>query len=144
MYRLRCRSRPRAVYSHCGYSKRMKFKLDENFGPTIQRVFQQRSLDCRTVQEENLRGAVDKDVLKAAVAEGRILVTMDRDFSNVLRYPPDQTVGIAVISPPGKVSRTFLRAMVEAFVEELQKKTIRGKLWTVEPGRIREHEPDGP
>jgi predicted nuclease of predicted toxin-antitoxin system len=120
----------------------MKFKLDENFGPTIQQVFQQRGLDCHTVQEENLSGSVDEEVLKVAVAEGRILVTMDRDFSNVLRYPPKQTAGIAVISPPGKVSRTFLRAMVEAFVEELQKKTIRGKLWTVEPGRIREHEPD--
>jgi predicted nuclease of predicted toxin-antitoxin system len=122
----------------------MKFKLDENFGPTTQHVFQQRGLDCYTVQEENLRGAVDGDVLKAAVAEGRILVTMDRDFNNVLRYPPGQMSGIAVISPPGRASRALLRAVVEAFVEELQKKTIRGKLWTVEPGRIREHEPDEP
>jgi predicted nuclease of predicted toxin-antitoxin system len=122
----------------------MKFKLDENFGPTIQRVFQQRGLDCHTVQEENLREAVDEEVLKAAVAEGRILITMDRDFSNVLRYPPGQTAGIAVISPPGKASRALLRALVETFIEELQKKTIRGKLWIVEPGRIREHEPDEP
>jgi len=122
----------------------MKFKLDENFGPTIQRVFQQRGLDCHTVQEENMRGAVDEEVLKAAVAEARILITMDRDFSNVLRYPPGQTAGIAVISPPGKASRALLRALVETFIEELQKKTIRGKLWTVEAGRIREHEPDEP
>ena len=122
----------------------MKFKLDENFGPTTQRVFQQRGLDCHTVQEENLRGAVDEEVLKAAVAEGRILITMDRDFSNVLRYPPGQTAGIAVISPPGKASRALLCALEETFIEELQKKTIRGKLWTVEPGRIREHEPDEP
>ena len=99
----------------------MKFKLDENFGPTTQRVFQQRGLDCHTVQEENLRGAVDEEVLKAAVAEGRILITMDRDFSNVLRYPPGQTAGIAVISPPGKASRALLRALVETFIEELQK-----------------------
>jgi predicted nuclease of predicted toxin-antitoxin system len=120
----------------------MKFKLDENFGPTIQHVFQQRGLDCHTVQEENLHGAVDEEVLKAAVAEGRILVTMDRDFSNVLRYPPGQTAGIAVISPPGKASRALLRALVEVFVEELQKQAIRGRLWIVEPGRIREHEPD--
>ncbi len=122
----------------------MKFKLDENFGPTVQRIFQQRGLDYHTVREENLRGAVDGDVLKAAVAEGRILVTMDRDFNNVLRYPPGQTSGIAVISPPGKASRALLLALVEAFIEELQKQTIRGRLWIVEPGRIREHEPDEP
>ena len=122
----------------------MKFKLDENFGPTVQRVFQHRGLDCHTVQEESLRGAVDAEVLEAAVTEGRIFVTMDRDFSNILLYPPRQTAGIAVISPPGKASWSLLRALVEAFLEELQKQAIRGKLWIVEPGRIREHEPDDP
>src|SRR5262245_40677923 len=108
------RSCPRALYSNRDRSKRMKFKLDENFGPTIQTVFHQRRLDCHTVQEEHLAGANDTTILKAAVAEGRILVTMDHDFNNVLQYPPEQTAGIAVISPPGKVSRAFLRAMVEA------------------------------
>ena len=120
----------------------MKFKLDENFGPTVQTIFHQRGLDCQTVREEGLSGADDEVVLKAAIAEGRILVTMDRGFSNILRYPPQQTRGIAVISPPGKSSKILLRFLVEAFIEALQKQEIRGKLWIVEPGRIREHEPD--
>ncbi len=122
----------------------MKFKFDENFGPTVYIVFQHRGLDCRTVREESLSGAADEKVLEAAVSEGRILVTMDRDFGNVLRYPPEQTAGIAVISPAGRPSRKLLRALVEAFVEALQNRAIRGKLWIVEPGRIREHEPDDP
>ena len=71
----------------------MKFKLDENFGPTIQRVFQQRGLDYHTCRK-NLRGAVDEEVLKAAVAEGRILVTMDRDFSNVSDIHPIKRLGL--------------------------------------------------
>ena len=52
----------------------MKFKLDENFSPTIQAVFHQRELDCHTVREKHLAGADDTTILKAAVAEGRILV----------------------------------------------------------------------
>lgn len=120
----------------------MKFKLDENFGPTVHTVFQRRGLDCRTVREERLGGEADEKVLEAAIAEGRILVTMDRDFGNVLRYPPRRTAGIAVISPPGRASRALLSAIVDAFLSALEQKKIRGKLWIVEPSRIREHEPD--
>lgn len=122
----------------------MKFKLDENFGPTILEVFVAKGLDCQTVRGERLSGASDATVLEATVSEGRILVTMDHDFANVLQYPPSQTAGIAVISPPGRASRALLRTLIEAFLLALEQKAIRGKLWIVEPSRIREHEPDEP
>ncbi|MBV9123405.1 MAG: DUF5615 family PIN-like protein [Planctomycetes bacterium] len=67
----------------------MKYKLDENFGPTIPAAFQQRGLDCQTVHGESLTGADDATVLAAAVAEDRILITMDHDFGNVVAYPPE-------------------------------------------------------
>ena len=66
----------------------MNFKLDENLGPTVQEIFIRRGHDCRTVREQNLSGAVDALVLEAAVSEGRILVTTDHDFGNILIYPP--------------------------------------------------------
>jgi predicted nuclease of predicted toxin-antitoxin system len=59
----------------------VNFKLDENLGPTIQEFFVRGGHDCRTVREQNLGGEVDERVLKAAVSEGRILVTMDHEFS---------------------------------------------------------------
>jgi predicted nuclease of predicted toxin-antitoxin system len=62
----------------------MKFKLDENFGPTVQTLIQNRGHDCQTVRQEKLSGAKDATVLAAAVAEQRILLTMDHDFGNVL------------------------------------------------------------
>lgn len=44
----------------------MKFKLDENFGPTVLEIFKRRGVDCHTVHEEGLTGADDPDVLAAA------------------------------------------------------------------------------
>jgi hypothetical protein len=82
----------------------MKFKLDENLGPSIQLLFREHGHDCVTTREEGLGGAVDPKVLQVAVAEGRILVTNDHDFGNVLLYPPEDTTGIAVLNPPGRVS----------------------------------------
>ncbi len=67
----------------------MKFKFDENLGPFIQTLFASRGHDCHSLREENLLGAHDEDVLAAAVSEGRVLVTLDRDFGNVLLFSPE-------------------------------------------------------
>lgn len=50
---------------------------------------------AHTVFDERLSGAEDRAVLAAAVAEDRVLVTLDRDFTNVLIFPPESTAGIA-------------------------------------------------
>lgn len=78
----------------------MRFKLDENFGPTVHQVFEKRGLDCRTVVEEGLSGSPDSEVLAAAIGEERVLVTLDKDFSNVLSFPPATTCGVAVVNLP--------------------------------------------
>lgn len=118
----------------------MKFKLDENLGPSIHEMFIRRGHDCLMVREQGLGGAVDARLWAATVSEDRILVTTDHDFGNVMTYPPSSTAGIAVLNPPGTVSRTLLRALAEALLVALEQRSIRGKLWIVEPSRIREHE----
>ncbi len=118
----------------------MNFKLDENLGPTILQLFLHKGHDCRTILQEDLGGASDETVLAAAGKEARVLVTMDHDFGNVLLYPPERTCGIAVLNPPGRASRQLLRMLVEGFLSAIEEKTIHGKLWIVEPTRIREHE----
>jgi predicted nuclease of predicted toxin-antitoxin system len=118
----------------------MKFKLDENLGPSIQLLFREHGHDCVTTREEGLGGAVDPKVLQVAVAEGRILVTNDHDFGNVLLYPPEDTTGIAVLNPPGRVSLLMLRRLTMVLLDALACEDIHKKLWIVEPGRIREHQ----
>jgi predicted nuclease of predicted toxin-antitoxin system len=117
----------------------MKFKLDENFGQSALALFQQRGLDCHTVAGEGLLGANDGAVLAATVAEDRVLVTLDRDFANVLQFPPDASSGIAVVLPGKRASRSLLRALLESFLLACDRQLIHGKLWIIEPGRIREH-----
>jgi predicted nuclease of predicted toxin-antitoxin system len=97
-----------------------------------------------TVRDERLGGAKDPRVLAAASAEGRILVTMDQDFANVLRFPPNTTAGIAVIRFSGQANLRLLQSLVSALLGALEAKLIGGKLWIVEPNRIREHQDDPP
>src|SRR5262245_52146428 len=118
----------------------MKYKLDENLGPAVPQIFLDKGLDCHTVHGEKLTGADDDAVLAAAVAEGRILVTMDHDFGNVLVYPPESTCGVAILNPPGNVSRALLATLLQSFVDACEQGVLQGKLWIVEPGRIRERQ----
>jgi predicted nuclease of predicted toxin-antitoxin system len=120
----------------------MKFKLDENFGQSVLEVFMRRGFDCHTVHDEGLVGAEDPDLLAAAVTEDRVLVTLDRDFTNVLIYPPEATAGVAVVQLGKRLSRTLLATVIDSFLTACEKKLIRGKLWIIEPGRIREHRTD--
>jgi hypothetical protein len=118
----------------------VRFKLDENLGPSVKAVFTGRGHDCLTVREESLGGAPDEEVLQASIAEGRVLVTNDHDFGNVLHYPPEATAGIAVLSPPGRAARATLVRLAETLLVALEASAITGRLWIVEPGRIRVHE----
>ncbi|MGH8932114.1 MAG: DUF5615 family PIN-like protein [Egibacteraceae bacterium] len=71
----------------------MRFKLDENLGCRTAALFRQAGHDIATVFDEKLNGAADDEVLAACVAEGRILVTLDLDFANPVRFDPALTPG---------------------------------------------------
>jgi len=67
------------------------------------------------------------------------LVTLDLDFSNVLRYPPEQTPGLVVLRGPDDLFPT-VKILIQTLLNALTRDAPSGQLWIVEPGRIRIHE----
>lgn len=116
----------------------LRFKLDENLGQNIQQHFHARGHDCHSVHDESLAGASDDKIYRAACEEGRILVTADHDFTNILRYPPQGCAGIVVINPPGPMSFRMRERLRTAFLDAVETGGPNRRLWIVEPGRIRE------
>jgi predicted nuclease of predicted toxin-antitoxin system len=115
----------------------MKFKLDQNLGERTRSVFRDAGHDTETIRDEGLSGATDDTIFAHCRAEGRCLVTLDLDFSNVLRYPPYDTPGIIVLKPPRDVSLAVLVTLARQVVHEIERRSVAGSLWIVEPGRIR-------
>jgi len=91
----------------------------------------------RTVQEEGLAGTADEVVFETCVEEGRVLITLDRDFGQVPRFPPDATAGIVILELGGAVSIAALLQRLQAFLTLAAQRRITGQLWIVEPGRVR-------
>jgi predicted nuclease of predicted toxin-antitoxin system len=120
----------------------MLVKLDENLGERGRQLFAAAGHDVSTVKDQGLEGAEDPAVIDVCRAEGRCLVTLDLDFSNPFRFPPEQYAGIAVIRLPHRVTPNDLYAATAGLITALGRDPIVGKLWIVERHRIRVYRPD--
>ena len=69
----------------------MKLLLDENLSPAQAKPLREMGFDVVCVVEAGMGGAPDERVWEVAAASGRVLVTLDRDFANLLRFPPTGT-----------------------------------------------------
>ncbi|MGH7492567.1 MAG: DUF5615 family PIN-like protein [bacterium] len=120
----------------------MKFKLDENFGKRTQHLFKASGHETQTVREEGLQGSPDQTLFRHCLREQRCLVTLDLDFTDVTRFPPQQTAGIAVVRIPQNPSLPVLENLVQQLLHMLTLSSIDGQLWIIEAGRIRIYQKD--
>jgi len=66
----------------------VKLLLDENLSPQHAAMLRQQGHDAVAVIEAGLSGEPDDKVRAFAIESGRVLVTLDADFANILRFPP--------------------------------------------------------
>src|SRR5438045_2177043 len=111
----------------------MKFKLDENFGTRTQQLFQVQGHDVQTVRSQGLQGSSDVHLFKVCRLEQRCLVTLDLDFTDVVRFSPSLSSGIVVIRMPRNPSLALLERIVGQFLEALKHMPLERNLWIVEP-----------
>lgn len=117
----------------------MKLKLDENIGRTGIEFLRQRSHDVATVREQGLAGAADSAVFDVCIAEARTLITLDRDFGEVLRFPPSRTAGVVILEVGAPASVDRLLGRLRDFLGLAKTREPHGELWIVEAGRARIH-----
>jgi Domain of unknown function (DUF5615) len=71
----------------------VKFKLDENLPASSAAVLASAGHDVDTVTAEGLTGAPDQDVVTAATAADRILISLDVGMADIRAYPARQLRG---------------------------------------------------
>ena len=92
--------------------------------------------DAVSVVESGLSGADHLAVRHAAIDTGRILVTLDGDFGNVIRFPPSATPGVLRLRlrPPTEEAIT---ASLRFAIARLAGVCLTGKLIVVDERKIR-------
>ena len=114
----------------------MEFKIDENLPCEAGQVLRDAGHDAVSVLDQKLGGRSDPDIAVVCKSEGRILVTLDTDFGNILAYPPPVFPGIIVIRTEDQAKPTVL-AFMRRIVAALESHALPGRLWIVESNRIR-------
>jgi hypothetical protein len=90
--------------------KGMKFKLDENLPNELALVFRNAGHDAVTVVDQGLSGAKAPDLITPCRLEGRALITLDTDFSDIRAYQPSAHSGIVVFGFKVSCATTFWKS----------------------------------
>lgn len=113
-----------------------RFKLDENLPRDAGVLLRKAGHDVDNVLDEQLGGKPDSRVFDASQAEDRILVSFDLDFSDIRVYPPASHKGIWVLRPHTQSIDNTLALLRAAFLI-LETEPMEGRLWIIEPERVR-------
>ena len=114
----------------------MRFLTDENIYPQMVEAIRRLSHDVLDIKEQNLFSIPDSDIIQIAQDTKRILITYDKDFSNILIYPPSHYYGIIVLRLSRLIIKDAIRQLT-SFIKELSEEKIKGRLAIVEPDRVR-------
>jgi predicted nuclease of predicted toxin-antitoxin system len=117
----------------------VKIKLDENIGRRGLELLKASGHDVMTVRDQGLHGITDDELFRICSVEGRAIVTLDRDFGQVPRFPPGQSAGIVILELGPRATLREITARLRDFLAVLENHAIAGALWIVEPGRVRIH-----
>ena len=88
---------------------------------------------CTTSRCEDTR---TRNWLPSVSVRGELMVTQDRDFSNIVAFPPEEYPGIIVFRLHDP-SRPSILAAMRRLIPLLAPQPLSGSLWTVDDAGIR-------
>ena len=114
-----------------------KFMLDEDMPRSMGMILKEYGYDVKDIRDCGLRGAQDEEIYDFAQREEASILTGDKGFGNILRFPLGSHFGIVVANFPNEMSTVEIsRQLLEGF-RYLSEDDFKGNLIILEPGKIR-------
>jgi predicted nuclease of predicted toxin-antitoxin system len=114
----------------------LRFKTDENLPIAARRLIEGRGHDVQSELDEGLGGHPDTEIIEQCRSESRVLVTLDRGFADIRAYPRDSHTGVLLLHPSSQSVDSITNLLLGA-LELADNQPLQGRLWIVEPARIR-------
>ena len=119
----------------------MKLKLDENLSRHLKPVLTALGHDVLTAADEGLLSRPDTEIARAAITEGRILLTLDVEFADLRKYPPGSHPGI-ILFRPLSMGPLSVNRLVGDFVRSADLGKLAGCVAVVDPVHMRVRSPE--
>jgi len=114
----------------------MKFLADENLYEPVITYLREKGHEVLSVRESGLSGISDEQIYEHACSDQYCIITMDKDFSRLFRFPPHNCNGIIVLRLYRKtVSQTLM--LFKIVFERLSEEDILRNLVVISPERVR-------
>jgi len=113
---------------------KLKFLVDVGVGRAVEDLLRSYGYDIKAVRDVD-PGAKDSDILDIAVSEGRMVVTMDKDFGELVHKLSMKHSGVLVLrmeNANGVEKATVIRDILAKYEAE-----ISGKFCVYQDSRLR-------
>lgn len=114
----------------------LKFLIDANMPRLIGQSLMAQGYDVVDIRDIEKPGIDDDSIFSIAQQAGRVILTRDQDFGNVLSYPPSSHAGIIVLKTRTQPSE-LIRDLLIDFLAEISEDEVCGSLIILEKHRYR-------
>jgi len=119
----------------------LKFLLDENMPRSTAKALEKIGHEVIDVRDYNLSGKSDEKIFEFSQHEKAIILTADRGFGNILRFPLGKHNGIVIANFPNEMSTTEMNSHIIKRIQDLSEKEISGSLVVIDSQKVRTRKP---
>jgi predicted nuclease of predicted toxin-antitoxin system len=116
----------------------VRIKVDEDLPRAVAALLVEAGHEAATVLDQGLGGVSDEALWPIVQEEQRFLVTADKGFGDIRRYPPGSHPGIVVLRPREDGIRPLLH-LVRSLLATCRLDELAGLVTSVTPAGIRAH-----
>ncbi|MBO8183472.1 MAG: DUF5615 family PIN-like protein [Archaeoglobus sp.] len=113
----------------------IKFLLDADMPRSSGEVIRMLGFEVEDVRDIGLGSAKDKEIIQYARKNGRIIITRDTDFGEVLRYP--EHPGAIIFRLPYTFTAREINERLSEFLNSVKENEIKNAIIIVELERYR-------
>lgn len=119
----------------------LRILVDEDMPRSTAGLLQSLHIDAIDLRDIGLKGATDAEVFEHAQKQRMIIISRDKEFGNIVKYPLGTHLGIIWVNLPYAFIRSQILDAVERFFAEVERNRLPNNLTILEVGRyrIREH-----
>jgi predicted nuclease of predicted toxin-antitoxin system len=114
----------------------VRFIADENVAGFVTQSLVDAGHDVVSVHDVKLTGAPDDAIIRFGIDKDRVIITHDRDFGGLLRYPARENSGVLLIRLRLPSPKNVWGAL-QRTLDSLDETKIRGRVVVIEDARIR-------
>ena len=114
----------------------IKIKLDEDLPRLAVHVLRERGYDAENVIDQGMGGWKDPKIWEAIQGESRFLITADKGFANIKKYPPGIHAGVLLLRPDDDGIRPVM-SLLERVLDSYRLEDLAATVTVVTPRGIR-------